>query len=85
MSESELRRGEDPDGEADWIIAKLLLDATERSFAAFEHHARYALYHEGNADTEEIRRQLEQAKVYHERIIDDIDTALAALDDSSST
>lgn len=67
--------------ECEWVIAKSLLDATSRSITAMEHHARYAFYHQSDPDTDEIRSHLEQAKVQHERILEDLDAAIEALDE----
>jgi hypothetical protein len=71
------------DEERAWVVAKTLLDATNRSFRALELHARYALYHDEEADPDELARHLEQAKTEHERIVEDIDAALESLDTDS--
>ena len=69
----------------DWIVMKSLIDSHELLMAAMEQHALASMSSGETVDEEDLIAQLDQIRNHHERLIEDIETAIAALDEQSTT
>ena len=71
---------DDPFEDPGWVVAKTLLDANARSVRAFEQHLLWT-YYRTEGDPAQTKRTLRQAIQDHERIIEDLELAIVALDE----